>query len=178
MRASPTRAATSTALQYIVSCLTIALLACGPVEGPPGPAGPAGEPGAPGAQGPAGPAGEPGSPGLTLQTTLQCVGLFLDADRFEYTVRHSAYTFADGSVLTTCSATNGAFEVMGFELYPGAHAERAAAPCTLQSDVDIGSNGTFNFRITAPTTSRVTYLDASSPSNGRAANLTCILSQP
>lgn len=99
--------------------------------------------------------------------------MFTDRDGFQYAVGHTLYNFSDGSIMVTCSASNGAFTSYGLTLLGAGHPQGGMAPCTAQTDVDIGTFGRFDFRLVNTLASVTTYTDAGSPSNNRTAALSC-----
>lgn len=160
------------------TCLLLAMLslvACQPEEGPVGPPGPAGPQGPKGDTGEQGPAG---ASGVGLVSGVHC-DMAEDAiinGRSIYFI-YDEYTFADGSVMTSCDLFDRYASYSGTALYKRGSNGATHGTCIVSYELDSGT-GTGGFWTVEHTAGAQTdvfarYTDSGSQYNNRLLGLRC-----
>lgn len=155
-------------MKAVVMAVAVLLCAC---EGPMGPEGPRGPPGTTGLNGEQGPRG---FPGVMLTAEYFCTGFADLGGGSGFGLTHDVYTYADGSVLASCTVKGGLAEWTRVSLYRGTQAGAATGGCDIGVEADSQSGGFWSFDLDPTrTASTVVYNDPASPFNNRRQTIKC-----
>lgn len=153
-----------------VAVLLVLGSGCGPGE-----QGPQGEPGAQGPAGTSGPAGAPGPKGDSgsgITNGRHCIGAAAVGSGTQVIFEHTAYSFADHSVMVVCSVEWATSQSTNVFMHRAGTQGAAEALCATQLDVDSGSFGEWEFTFSGAS-STAKYLDSGSAYHARVYSIPC-----